>query len=126
MNLTAFAQQFVDKNRLIMELFLLEAVKEALDVGILSAMPSENVVDKLEGDQVAGLKNLGVQHIAVSRRKIAKKKDFFLGLKEAGIKVYVYHVNQDVGKDEAYVVLNEMGFIYGLYADKWQINGIRD
>ncbi|MDO1499283.1 hypothetical protein Q2T40_03290 [Winogradskyella maritima] len=40
-------------------------------------------------------------------------------LREAGIKVYVYNVNFDPGKDEQYVQDNELGLVYGMYADKW-------
>jgi hypothetical protein len=35
------------------------------------------------------------------------------------IKVYVYNVNFDPGKDEQYVLDNEIGYVYGMYADKW-------
>ena len=119
---TTFARQFVDKKRLMMELFTLEAVQEGLKIGIKSAMPSQNVVNKIKGDKVAFLKNLEVQHIVVSRRMIEEKKAFFLALKEAGIKAYVFHVNKDEGKDEAYTVLNDLPSVYGLYADKWEIN----
>ena len=38
-------------------------------------------------------------------------------LKDAGIKVYVFHANLDEGKDEEFVVCNEMNYVYGLYAD---------
>lgn len=114
-----FAAKFVDKNRLMMELFTMKAVEEGLTAGILSVIPSENVVDKIKGDKVAFLKNLGIKNIAVSRRKIKGKEDFFNNLKNAGIQVYVYHVNKDKGKDEAFVVLNELGLVYGMYADNW-------
>ena len=42
-----------------------------------------------------------------------------LQLKKHGIKVYVYNVNFDPGKDEKYVYNYELGLVYGMYADKW-------
>jgi hypothetical protein len=115
----AFSDQFVDKNRLMMELFSLDAVKEGLSIGIRSAMPSSNVVNKIEGDKIAFLKELKVKHICVSRREVESNTDFFLKLKDNNIDTYVFHVNFDKGKDEAYAVLHDMDYIYGLYADDW-------
>jgi len=117
-----FAQLFVDKTRLMMELFSLEAVKEGLALGIKSAMPSENVVNGLGKDKVAALKALGVKHIAVSRRFIAPNIELMEQLKDNDIKVYVFHVNFEKGKDENYVVNYEMDYIYGMYADKWSFD----
>ena len=42
-----------------------------------------------------------------------------LALRDAGIKVFVFNVNFDSGKDEQYVYDNELGLVYGMYADKW-------
>ena len=42
-----------------------------------------------------------------------------LALKEAGIKVFVYHVNAEIGKDEAFVLCNDFDVVYGMYADEW-------
>ncbi len=114
-----FAAQFVDKERLMMELFSLDAIKEGLAVGIRSAMPSDNVVSNLPGDRVELLKKMGVSHIAISRTAISKNISFLLQLKSAGIKTYVFHVNHIRGIDEEYVYDNELQYIYGMYADKW-------
>jgi len=118
----AFSEIFIDKNRLMMELFTLDAVKEGIDAKIKSSIPSQKVIEKLNGDKVNKLKQLGVTHIAVSRRYIAKNADFLINLKKNGIKAYVYHVNFDPFIDEDYVVKYEMDIIYGIYADKWEFN----
>ena len=114
-----FADEFIDKKRLMMELFSLEAVKEGLEAGIKAAMPSQIVIKDLKGDKVAALKKLGVTDIAVSRSDIPEDYQFFKKLKENEIKAWVFHINFDKEKDEEYVVKYEMDYIYGIYADKW-------
>ncbi|TDT45184.1 glycerophosphoryl diester phosphodiesterase [Maribacter spongiicola] len=114
----AFADAFVDKDRLIMELFSVMAVEKASEHGI-HAMISQDPLISIKGDKVNFLKVNNVKHVALSRRIIASQKKLMLQLKEAGIKVYVYNVNFDAGKDEQYVYDNELGLVYGMYADKW-------
>jgi hypothetical protein len=115
----AFSMQFVDKNRLMMELFSLDAVKKGLSIGIRSAMPSSNVLDNIVGDKVAFLKDLKIKHICVSRKMVEDSPNFLLKLKDKNINTYVFDVNVEKGKDEAYTVLHDMDYIYGLYADDW-------
>lgn len=114
-----FASKFVDKNRLIMELFSITALREGLDVGIMSAMPSENVLNGIKGDKVKVLKSLGVKNVAISRKSIEKNKALLLDMKRNGINVYVYHVNFGKEFDEEYVLNKEFKYVYGMYADKW-------
>ncbi|WP_378180238.1 sulfatase-like hydrolase/transferase [Aquimarina sp. SS2-1] len=118
-----FSEIFIDKKRLMMELFTYEAVKEAQNIGIRSAMPSQTVINNLGENKISMLRWLEVKDIAVSRRYIASNKDFLLRVKENGIKTYVYHVNFDEGKDEKYVLENEMDYIYGFYADDFEFFG---
>lgn len=114
----AFANAFVDKDRLIMELFSLMAVEEASKNGI-GAMISQEPLMGLKGDKIDYLKINNVRHVALSRRIIKNHIDFMLELKKHDIRVYVYNVNFDPGKDERYVQENEIGLVYGMYADKW-------
>lgn len=114
----AFANAFVDKNRLIMELFSVMAVEEASQNGI-NAMISQIPFFKIVGDKLNFLEVNNIKYVALSRRTIAKNTKLLLQLKERNIKVYVYHVNFDAGKDEKYVQDNEIGLVYGMYADKW-------
>ncbi|MFD2585627.1 hypothetical protein ACFSQJ_01720 [Croceitalea marina] len=114
----AFAESFVDKDRLIMELFSVMATEEAASHG-LNAMISQIPFMSIKGDKLDFLKINNVKYIALSRRMIKREKKLLLQLRDAGIKVYVYHVNFDAGKDEKYVYDNEIGLVYGMYADKW-------
>ncbi|WP_405382192.1 interleukin-like EMT inducer domain-containing protein [Maribacter sp. LLG6340-A2] len=114
----AFANAFVDKNRLIMELFSVMSVEKASEEGI-QAMISQEPLLKIKGDKINFLKVNNVKYVGLSRRMIASQNKLLLKLREAGIKVYVYNVNFDPGKDEQYVQDNELGLVYGMYADKW-------
>ncbi len=113
-----FANRFVDKKRLVMELFSLMAVEEASKKGI-PAMISQEPLAKIKGDKLAYLAINNIKYVALSRRIIARETQLLLQLREQGIKVYVYNVNFDPGKDEKYVQENEIGLVYGMYADKW-------
>ncbi len=114
----AFSKLFVDKDRLIMELFSIMTVEQASKNGI-NAMISQEPLMKLVGDKLNFLTVNNVKYVALSRRIIASQTKLLLQLKELGIKVYVYNVNFDPGKDEKYVQENEIGLVYGMYADKW-------
>ncbi len=114
----AFANAFVDKSRLVMELFSLMAVEEASQNQV-NAMISQDPLMKIKGDKLGYLAVNKVKHVALSRRIIQKETDLLLQLRANNIKVYVYNVNFDPGKDEKYVLENEIGLVYGMYADKW-------
>ena len=114
----AFANGFIDKNRLIMELFSQMAIEDASKNGIQTMISQEPLLN-IVGDKLDYLAINNVKYVAVSRRIINNQKKLMLSLKENGIKVYVYNVNFDPGKDEAYVQENEIGLVYGMYADKW-------
>jgi glycerophosphoryl diester phosphodiesterase len=114
----SFADQFVDKGRLIMELFSVMAVEEASKNGI-KVMISQEPLMRLIGDKLNYLEINNIKYVALSRRIIASQTKLLLQLREQGIKVYVYNVNFDPGKDEKYVQENEIGLVYGMYADKW-------
>ncbi|TDS15026.1 glycerophosphoryl diester phosphodiesterase [Maribacter caenipelagi] len=114
----AFSDSFIDKDRLIMELFSVMAVEKASEQGI-HPMISQEPLLAIKGDKVNFLKVNNVSHVAVSRRIISSQKKLMLQLRDAGIKVYVFNVNFDAGKDEQYVYDNELGLVYGMYADKW-------
>ena len=114
----AFANAFVDKNRLLMELFSLMAVEEASKNGI-NVIISQDPLMAIKVDKIDYLAVNKVKHVALSRRILATNTELMLKLKEQGIRVYVYNVNFDPGKDEKYVQDNEIGLVYGMYADKW-------
>ena len=115
----AFTAEFNFKNRLIMELFSIEAVKEGVEIGLRGTMPSQQVLEQLGTNNDDKLKDWGIEYAAVSRRFIQNNKDYLHQLQNIGIKVYAYHVNHDYSMDERYVVKYEMDHIYGIYADEW-------
>ncbi|KKN29672.1 hypothetical protein LCGC14_0841780, partial [marine sediment metagenome] len=114
----AFAKGFVDSKRLIMELFSLLAIEEASQNGINTIISQEPLL-AIKGDKLTYLAVNNIKYVAVSRRIIASNTKLLLQLRDQGIKVYVYNVNFDSGKDENYVQENEIGLVYGMYADKW-------
>lgn len=118
-----FAKEFIDKNRLMMEMFTLDALKEGADVGILSVMPTHDLlldIDK-KGDFHL-LNELNIKDVAVSKRIVQHKHISLLQkMKKAGIKAYVFHVN-NLGVGEDFVLRNEFNYVYGMYSDCWTFN----
>ena len=117
----AFSEQFIDPQRLMMELFDIKAVKDGIKSNILSAMPSQCVIQNMKSEDIVNLKNIGVTDIAISRRYIFDNLKQLDEFKRNDIKVYAFHVNFDTGIDEDYVTKYEMDYIYGIYADRWII-----
>ncbi|MFD2823286.1 sulfatase-like hydrolase/transferase [Lacinutrix iliipiscaria] len=116
----AFAELFVDKNRLIMELFSVKAVKEARENGV-KFLAAPKVFRGMNSHQkLKFISENKIDYMSVSRKSINNNnKAFYKKLKSLGVKLYAYHVNFENWKDEKYVFLNEMDFIYGFYADRW-------
>ena len=114
-----FANQFVDKKRLMMELFSLEAVKEGVAAGIRSAMPSWDILVNIKGDIAQSLVDMGVTDVAASRGVIKNNLKLLDEFEKQGIRVYVFHVNRGENSDEQFVVCNDMEHVYGLYADNY-------
>lgn len=121
-----FSEVFIDKNRLMMELFTWAAVKEGVVAKIRSAMPSGGLIFEIQGDKVEFLKKLGVSDIAISRRLKKAQRKVVKEIKASGINFYAFHLYFDKGKDEKYVVCKESQYFYGMYADKWNFNETLD
>jgi len=114
-----FISQFKHKDRLIMELFSINALKEGINSNIYSAMPTWDLVKTFKPKLLKKLQELKIKHVAASRRVIESEHNTLITLKKNGIKTYVFHVNFDKGKDEEFVSCYERKYLYGLYADKW-------
>ena len=114
-----FSKQFIDPNRLMMELFDMNSVKDGIKMGIKSAIPAESVIINMTKEEIINLKKIGVKYITISRRLIAENIDLLNEFKLNGIMPFAYHVNLDTGFDEEYVTKYEMDYIYGIYADEW-------
>jgi phosphoglycerol transferase len=115
-----FSQKFIDKNRLMMELFTWEAVEEGVSAGILSVMPTGSLLNT--ADALKKLDKLKIKDIAISRRMIHTHKNLLKKITEKGIHMYAFHVNHDKGKDEKYVLCEESEYFFGMYADKWNFD----
>lgn len=115
----AFSSLFIDRSRLIMELFDSTSVSEGLKAGLLSVMPSQTVVQNLKLEDVIKWKQAGIKYAAVSRKFILSNEKLLEELSKNEIKVYVYNVNQEYDKDEDFVAKFELDYVFGMYADKW-------
>lgn len=114
-----FSKAFIDKNRLMMELFTMDAVLEGISAGILSSMPSESVINSLGSRAYQKLSNLNIDAITLSRKSIKKNKELIIKLRNQGLKTYVYSLDHSNGIDEEYVTRFEMDVVHGVYADEW-------
>ncbi len=114
----AFSEAFVAPGRLMMELFTMESLKKTSSLQIRSAMPSWEMLKELDKNEMLSLLDqLKIKDIALSRREIKYHIPLLKELKRQGIRVYVFHVNYDRGKDEKYVICHDLDYVYGLYAD---------
>ena len=119
-----FSMKFIDKNRLMMELFTWDAVKEGLNLKIKSSMPTGRLLFSIHGDKVQFLKKLKITDIATSHRLINHHKKLMKQIVRAGIKFYAFHLNSKDNKDEKHIVCAEHQFFYGIYADKWNFTQV--
>ena len=113
-------EQFIDKDRLVMELFNWPAVQAGLDQRIRSVMPTGNLLKRFEGPVVVHLQSLGVQEVAVSRNFLSQQPALIAGLQQAGIRMYAFHVNRKKGKGTDHMICREGHVFYGFYANLWQ------
>jgi hypothetical protein len=117
-----FSRGFIDKDRLMMELFTWHAVREAIHAGIRSAIPTHSLLDSIEGDKVSFLKSLNIKDVAVDRLHIGEQKDLMSMIAESGINAYAFNLHNGVEVEEKYVMCNELKYFYGIYADKWDFS----
>ena len=121
-----FAGKFVDKSRLMMELFNWDAVEMAANENIRSAMPNGWILNEIKGDKVAYLKRLGITDMSVSRQTLKNQKELIEQIVSAGIHIYAFNANHNEDTDEVYMVCNERGYFYGIYADQWEFDASLD
>ncbi|MBE0499463.1 MAG: sulfatase-like hydrolase/transferase, partial [Campylobacterales bacterium] len=121
-----FSSKFVDKKRLMMELFTWEAVNEGINAKIKSAMPTGGILNKIKGDKITYLKQLGITDIAAGRGIVDSQKELVEKIVTSGINIFAFHINFSKGKDEKYVVCSERNYFYGMYADIWNFNSVVD
>ena len=84
-----FAKKFIDKNRLMMELFSMNSVYNAIKNN-LYGMPTWGVVSQIQGNKLEILKKLGVKFIVANVEVLNQNKQLFKTLSNNGIKIYFY------------------------------------
>lgn len=114
-----FSSQFIEKKRLMMELFTWDAVKEATKEGIKSAIVSEIVLKKSDNKALTKLKEQKVNTVAVSRNFLNKNSKLIQDLKKNNIKVFIYSLYYNFENQEDYFVKYELDKVYGIYSDTW-------
>ena len=122
----AFAEKFVDKSRLSMEVFSWTAVEQGLRAGIRSVIPTGKLLYQIKGDPLEYLKRLGIEEVSFSRRILTHDRALVEKLVLGGIKIFAFQVQLETGlhghrgRGESFVVENERRFFFGLYADDWK------
>lgn len=116
-----FSEKFIDKERLMMELFSLDAAKDARKLGI-TVLLSQNVLNKLNGKELETLQSLDIQYIAISRFFLKDHLGLLKRLKAAGIKPYVFKVTHEFNED--YFFTNKLDYMYGVYSNNWDFRNL--
>jgi len=112
--------EFLFRDRVIMELFSWDAIDKANELGI-KPMVSENLIfGTSEIEQI--LDDKKIEYICMSRYyHISGNEDLLRRLKKKGIKNYVFHLELPLPipepSAEQYVWDYEMDFCYGMYAN---------
>ena len=114
-----FSTRFAAKDRLVMELFSWDSARVATGLGLKDVFLSEPLLYEIEGDKLEYLQKNGITSLAMSRKSVAEHRDYYLFLKSKGIKVYLFHLNEEPGINELYVLQNELFAAFGMYADDW-------
>ena len=121
-----FAAKFIDKRRLMMELFSDQSVDEALATGIYGVMPTWDLVAAKGDGAVDYMRSKNLKLLVASRTALDSSPRLVKSLIDGGIQIYAFHVNREPGKDEAYMVCHEFKYFYGMYADNWDFSAIPD
>lgn len=117
-----FSKEFMFKDRLMMKLFDYNSLQDGVRSGILSAMPSQFILNEITAEKIKSLAKNGVKDIAISRGFIKGNKNILKEFKNNNIRVYMDNVNTITGIREEYVVKYEMDFIHGIFADEWSFD----
>ena len=115
-----FSKAFHYPERLIMELFSLDAIKDAQTVPSIEVMVNEQVLQSLGPNSLAFLQQHEIHKAAVSRNFLHNASDRCAELRDNGIQIFAYHLNMDDQKNEVYVLHHDLPLAYGMYADDWK------
>jgi lipoteichoic acid synthase len=116
-NPSLMVNQFVDKNRLMMELFSLEAILEAQELGLERILASEKVLKAFGDQRLHKLLENNIKYVTFSISYMEENRAFIRMLIRNDIKAIVYNLTAE--KNEKYLIQNKMDDIFGFYADTW-------
>lgn len=109
-----FSNQFIDKKRLMMELFDVNSVVEGIEAGILASMPTGDMWDDILNNHYDLIKDKKIKYVAASRK--LNMASIAIMLNE-GIKIFAFHINFEKHATEKWVACNERNLFYGMYVD---------
>jgi glycerophosphoryl diester phosphodiesterase len=107
-----FSKFFIDKNRLMMELFSVSAIEEGINEGILEVIPSGGSWNEIKNNRFI-LNN--INFIAFGRKT---SKEVIREIKNKNLKIYAFHLNHEKYATEIWSICNEIDLFYGFYVDK--------
>lgn len=117
-----FSDKFIDKDRLMMELFSIDAVKEAQEANIYQAMPNGSLWRKLRKSKYRkSLDFDDIEYFVVAR---SIKKKHLNEILAAGKKTFMFGLDRKLGIDEEYFLCNPENYHYGVYIDKTNLDEI--
>jgi hypothetical protein len=113
--------EFLFRDRLIMELFSWETVDKAIELGIKPMVSGGLIFSTPNIEQI--LEDKKIEYICMGRGRIVGNEKFLKRLKKKGIKNYLFHLEWEIDGQppEQYVWKHEMKFCYGMYANDLDI-----
>lgn len=106
------ARLFMDKKRLMMEIFSAEKLQEAFNVGIKAPIPTAKLWQQIRHTHPALVQK--VEYVAASRTwsrlQIAE-------MNRQGLKIFAFFLSYERKATERWVICNERHKFYGFYAD---------
>ena len=118
----AFAKVFHYPERLIMELFTLDAIRQAQSEPQIEPMASQNIIQQLGPTALSYLQNNQIKRVAVSRDFFRNAAGLCKQLAMNDIQIYIYGLNKKDQRNEAYVMHNDLPIAYGMYVEDWKLN----
>jgi len=89
-----FSDTFIDKKRLIMELFTMESVIEGLENNV-TIMPNWHVIQMIQSEKLKTLNNLGILNISANEDNLLNNRKMFSNLIGNGLRIYIYGSNNE-------------------------------
>ncbi len=102
--------------RIYMELFSWDAIKQANALPLGGVLATGNLFTE-KNDYLQYIEKFNVKYVALSRKRIPHHLEKLIEMKKRGIKVYLFHTNQD-GFTDSKTFKKMVPLAYGLYIDQ--------